>query len=49
MLRHSFAINLLDQETSIKLIQELLGHESIRTMAIYTHVSTVDFKKIINP
>ena len=48
-LRHSFATHLLEQCVNILIIQQLLGHKSIKTTMIYLHIQKNQGMKIINP
>lgn len=48
-LRHSFATHLLEQGTRTYVLQQMLGHKSIRTTAKYLHISNEAISQVVSP
>lgn len=49
LLRHSFATHLIEQGTDLKIVKELMGHNSIKTTEMYVHIADTFKSNIKSP
>ena len=47
-LRHTFATDMLEEGSDLMTVKELLGHESLNTTSIYTHITNEQIRKTYN-
>ena len=48
-LRHAFATHLVERGTNLRVVQALLGHQSLNTTALYTHLASSWLREVKSP
>ena len=48
-MRHAFATHLVEQGTPLRVVQTLLGHKSLNTTAVYTHLAQTWLTEVKSP